>query len=77
MPPPPRLMKRMVDSGGLPLGEAVWQQERLLLPVKAPLVWRHSLTDEVVNAEPAKAGRCALRLREIFASFPVALLENV
>jgi hypothetical protein len=48
-----------------------------LLPVKAPLVWRQSLTDEVVNAEPAQAGRCALQLREVFASFPVALLENV
>jgi (1->4)-alpha-D-glucan 1-alpha-D-glucosylmutase len=73
----PRLMQRVVVSGGLPLGEAVWQHERLLLPVKAPLVWRQSLTDEVVNAEPAQAGRCALQLREVFASFPVSLLENV
>lgn len=73
----PRLMIRLVGSGSWPLGDRVWQQERLSLPAAAPVTWRNILTGESLRALPTKAGRSSLLLREIFASFPVALLENV
>jgi (1->4)-alpha-D-glucan 1-alpha-D-glucosylmutase len=72
----PRLMMRLVAPCALPLGAAVWQQERLGLPDSAPVNWRNILTGEGVRALPARAGRSALLLREIFASFPVALLDG-
>ena len=72
----PRLMRRLVGSSSLPLGDRVWQQERLGLPAGAPVTWRNILTGEGSRALPTKAGRSALLLREIFASFPVALLGS-
>ena len=72
----PRLLMRIVTSGCLPLGAAVWQQERLALPAKAPTAWRNILTGETLTALQTKAGRKALVLREIFASVPVAFLHG-
>ena len=72
----PRLMMRLVDSGCLPLGAATWQQERLALPSNTPARWRNILTGEILTTTQAKAGRNALLLREILASFPVALLSS-
>jgi hypothetical protein len=54
----------------------VWQQERLGLPAGAPAKWHNTLTGEGLRTLPTKAGRSALFLREIFASFPVALLGS-
>jgi len=72
----PRLMRRLVGSSSLPLGDSVWQQERLGLPAGAPAKWHNTLTGEGLRTLPTKAGRSALLLREIFASFPVALLGS-
>jgi len=72
----PRLMMRLVGSGSWPLGDRVWQQERLDLPAGAPAKWRNILTGESLRALPTKAGRSALLLHEIFASFPVAPLGS-
>ncbi len=72
----PRLLTRFVAPGCLPLGAAGWEQERLPLPAKAPTLWRNILTGKNVTALPPKTGRKALRLSEIFASFPVALLAS-
>ena len=72
----PRLLMRIVTSGNLPLGTGVWQDERLVLPAKAPAGWRNILTGENVTALQARPGRKMLYLREIFASVPVALLDG-
>ena len=72
----PRLMMRLVESGCIPLGAATWQQERLALPSNTPARWRNILTGEILTTTQAKAGRNALLLREILASFPVALLSS-
>jgi len=71
----PRLTIGLVKPGSLPLGE-VWQDETITLPARAPLSWRNLLTDETVAATPAKGGRKTLLLADLFASFPVALLEG-
>jgi len=71
----PRLTMRIAKPGSLPLGEA-WQEERLTLPVRAPLSWRNLLTGETVTAAPAKGGRKFLLLRDLFSTFPAALLEG-
>ncbi|HEX2120928.1 MAG TPA: malto-oligosyltrehalose synthase [Thermoanaerobaculia bacterium] len=58
----PRLTTRLVKPPRLPLGE-VWGEHRLDLEGR----WRNVFTDEVVED---------LALRNVFASFPVALFEK-
>jgi (1->4)-alpha-D-glucan 1-alpha-D-glucosylmutase len=72
----PRLLTRIVTSGCLPLGAAVWEREKLALPARAPMAWRNVLTGETLTALPTKAGRKAVLLREMFRTFPVAFLES-
>jgi (1->4)-alpha-D-glucan 1-alpha-D-glucosylmutase len=71
----PRLMTRLVpEAGGLPLGAAVWEDTRLLLPgVEPGRRLRNVFTGEdVVPGE--HEGLAAVAAAEVFATFPVALL---
>ncbi|MGE5647452.1 MAG: malto-oligosyltrehalose synthase [Acidobacteriota bacterium] len=54
------------------LAPKVFGDATLVLPAGAPAAWRNVLTGEEV---PAAAG--ALRLADLFANFPVALLERL
>jgi (1->4)-alpha-D-glucan 1-alpha-D-glucosylmutase len=71
----PRLLTRVQPGGdGLPLGPDVWQDTLLLLPgVGTNLCCRNIFTDEVLTTL-AHDGQAALRLAEVLANFPVALL---
>jgi (1->4)-alpha-D-glucan 1-alpha-D-glucosylmutase len=69
----PRLVTKLCPPGEAPLGESVWDDTAIVLPRKAPQSWRNILTGEAVSAErsPRAVG---LHLRDVFRSFPVALL---
>jgi len=59
----PRLTAALVKPPQLPLGE-VWGSHALPLEGQ----WRNIFTDEIVDS---------LQLRNVFASFPVAILERI
>ena len=67
----PRLVAGLVpDSDMPPLGERTWGDTRLQLPETTARCYRHPLTGQCV---PVTNGE--LRLADIFAQFPVAVLE--
>jgi (1->4)-alpha-D-glucan 1-alpha-D-glucosylmutase len=72
----PRLLLGVLESSALPLGASVWQEEGLPLPARAPMRWRNLLTGESLELL-GKGAKKELLLRDIFATFPVALLESV
>jgi (1->4)-alpha-D-glucan 1-alpha-D-glucosylmutase len=54
---------------------AWWSPDnRVVLPVEAPLEWRHAFTGEMFSAEPTQPA--TLKLAPLWAMFPVALLEG-
>jgi hypothetical protein len=61
------------DSTVAPVGPAAWGDTELLLPDAAPARWRDLLTDRVVAASP-RDDRRALRVSDVFAQVPLALL---
>jgi len=68
----PRLCARLPqDGGGLPLGE-IWGDTRVGLPPGAPLAYTELFTGRTVKAEAG--GPPALRVADVLAAFPVALL---
>jgi (1->4)-alpha-D-glucan 1-alpha-D-glucosylmutase len=71
----PRLVTRLAAGPeGLPLGAALWQDTRLVLPGLDPgLRWRNLFTGRDVSASEEQQ-QTALPLAEVFADFPVALL---
>jgi (1->4)-alpha-D-glucan 1-alpha-D-glucosylmutase len=66
----PRLAFGLAGPGRHPIGDEVWGEERILLPVGAPARYRDVLTDRIVHAE---AGQ--VRLGELLAVLPVAALS--
>lgn len=67
----PRMLSEMISTREFPLGD-VWEKGRLLLPDDSgAAVFRNIFTEERVEA----AGG-SLRLQDVFASFPVAVLES-
>jgi maltooligosyltrehalose synthase len=67
-------MTRLVPQGSLPLGAAVWNDTRLLLPGAEPgRRLRNLFTGEEVTAGE-QDGRASVMAAEVFANFPVALL---
>ena len=71
----PRLVTRLAGLEGLPLGETIWQDTQFLLPgVEPSLKWRNIFTGQEVAASPDEENGSRLRLSEVFADFPVALL---
>jgi (1->4)-alpha-D-glucan 1-alpha-D-glucosylmutase len=74
----PRLCCRLLENGnGTPLGAAVWPETRLLLPsAPEPGRYRNIFTGEIL-LPVQEEGRRSLALAEVFATFPVALLERI
>ncbi len=59
-----------------PLGPAIWQDTRVLLPAEeAGRQYRNLYTGEVLTV--AEKGEAALALAEVLGQFPVALLERL
>jgi (1->4)-alpha-D-glucan 1-alpha-D-glucosylmutase len=70
----PRLATRLVPPGEFPLGEGAWgTRSGLVLPDDYPERWRNVFTGETLSASRS-GGRRLLLLRNLFRSFPVALL---
>ena len=74
----PRLVAGLTHGEEVaPLGREVWGDARLVLSgSEPPGDYRNVLTDETVRSEPLPEGGQGLPLSQIFASFPVALLER-
>jgi len=60
----PRLTTQLVKPSRFPLGE-IWGEHALAVPGR----WRNAFTEEIVEGD-------LLPLRNVFASFPVAILEK-
>lgn len=73
----PRLLARLIpDPRTLPLGPQVWDDTWLMLPADSlHYRFRNLFTGEVVGTVN-RDGQAALAVGEVFASFPVALLER-
>jgi (1->4)-alpha-D-glucan 1-alpha-D-glucosylmutase len=73
----PRLMASLIaDALELPLGESVWRDTRLVLPVEASVSgWRNLFTGERLSAVEQN-GQRALAATQVFAHFPVAVLVS-
>ncbi|HEU4630570.1 MAG TPA: hypothetical protein VFS08_12545, partial [Gemmatimonadaceae bacterium] len=67
----PRLTYRL-SGGAVPVGEAVWGDTRLSLPDALPTRWQCQLSRRTVQADGD-----GLRLADVLADFPVALLRAV
>jgi (1->4)-alpha-D-glucan 1-alpha-D-glucosylmutase len=63
------------SSDGLPLGEACWHEDVIQLPfAQAGDRFHHLFTGETLTARE-REGKTGLRLSEVLAHFPVALLD--
>jgi (1->4)-alpha-D-glucan 1-alpha-D-glucosylmutase len=70
-----RLLASIAPAGVAPVGEASWSDTRILLPPALPRgAYRDVLTGRIVELDggPSAPG---LRLAEVFAHLPVAILE--
>ncbi len=73
----PRLVASLARGGDAPVGEAVWGADMLMLPsADEDARYRNVFTGEIVAARAAPEG-VALRLADLFAVFPTALLEQI
>jgi (1->4)-alpha-D-glucan 1-alpha-D-glucosylmutase len=75
----PRFLTQVILGGGsLPFGKAVWEDTLLLLPGgQAEDSYRNVFTGEIIAPWRGGDAPVGLALADIFASFPVALLECV
>jgi (1->4)-alpha-D-glucan 1-alpha-D-glucosylmutase len=71
----PRLLTGLCAAGEAPLGAKVWRETVIMLPQDAPESWRNVFTGETISASPSRGVR-SLHLRNVFLSFPVALLSG-
>ncbi|HZD41559.1 MAG TPA: malto-oligosyltrehalose synthase, partial [Terriglobales bacterium] len=69
----PRYVTRLCAPGQIPAGESCWGETALVLPKEAPERWRQVFTGEALTAVSAGT-RKLLALRQVFETFPVALL---
>jgi (1->4)-alpha-D-glucan 1-alpha-D-glucosylmutase len=72
----PRLVAGLGARSRPPLGSRVWGETALILPGNAPEHWYNTLTGETAVARRVAGGKRRLRLDELFARFPVALLAG-
>jgi (1->4)-alpha-D-glucan 1-alpha-D-glucosylmutase len=74
----PRFLTHVVrNPTGMPLGEEVWRDTRILLPDEISGETFHNVfTGERLTAREEN-GKKRLNLCEVFASFPVAMLERI
>ncbi len=74
----PRLLKGLVPDGSVPCGRSVWEDGAVLLPgVEEGRLYRNVFTGEVRSSIPLDGGKVGLALADLFACFPVALMEPV
>jgi (1->4)-alpha-D-glucan 1-alpha-D-glucosylmutase len=73
----PRFFTHLIkDINEMPLGRAIWTDTAIIIPDEIPGgIFRNILTDEIVD-ETVENGKRRLLLGDIFASFPLALLER-
>jgi maltooligosyltrehalose synthase len=71
----PRLLAGLCPAGEPPLGAKVWRETVIMLPQDVPESWRNVFTGETVNVLPSPGMR-SVPVRDVFLSFPVALLLN-
>ncbi|HBB31841.1 MAG TPA: malto-oligosyltrehalose synthase, partial [Cyanobacteria bacterium UBA8803] len=64
----PRFLTTLVEPGEYPLGEPVWADTQLELPLGSPDTWRNAITDGTIS------GNGRIQIGKILAQFPVALL---
>jgi (1->4)-alpha-D-glucan 1-alpha-D-glucosylmutase len=71
----PRLPATLLSgSNALPLGEPVWGDTTIDAPPAGPASYRHVLTGDTICARQID-GRRAFRAADVFATFPIAMLE--
>ena len=74
----PRFFTRLVsDAMDLPLGEDAWGDTRIVVPCEVPgSRYRNIFTGEIVSSI-TDDGVAVLKLAEVLANFPVAMLERI
>jgi (1->4)-alpha-D-glucan 1-alpha-D-glucosylmutase len=74
----PRFLTKLIpDPSVLPLGEAVWGNSVMVVPIAEPgAKYRNVFTDELLTARDYKDAT-ALHLSDVFSNFPVAMLERI
>ncbi|MDZ4185685.1 MAG: malto-oligosyltrehalose synthase, partial [Desulfuromonadales bacterium] len=74
----PRFCSRLIkDENGVLLGPEVWAETRIILPTETRVgSYRHIFSGEILTPTQ-EDGRRTLALAEIFATYPVALLERI
>jgi len=73
----PRFLTRLTQMDEMPLGEKIWGDSWLVIPDEISANrFRNILTDEMLGSAE-RDGKGALALDEVFANFPVAMLETV
>jgi len=74
----PRFLTRLVKNPDeLPLGHEVWGDSRVVIPGEIPAVkFKNIFTGEAM-ALVEQNGKAALALDQVFANFPVAMLEAI
>jgi len=74
----PRFFTKLIpDPAVLPLGEAVWGDSFIVVPIAEPGArYRNVFTGELLSAQDYKDAT-ALHLSEVFSDFPVAMLERI
>jgi (1->4)-alpha-D-glucan 1-alpha-D-glucosylmutase len=74
----PRFFTELIpEYKSLPLGETVWEGTFVIMPIAEPgAKYRNVFTDEIVIARDYKEAT-ALYLSDVFANFPVAVLERL
>ncbi|MFA5354147.1 MAG: malto-oligosyltrehalose synthase, partial [Thermodesulfovibrionales bacterium] len=72
----PRFFTRLIPQGGIPCGAGVWGEAVLMIPLEDGVAYRNILTGENIPIRGLNGAR-NLRLAEVFATSPVALLERI
>ncbi|UCB42774.1 MAG: malto-oligosyltrehalose synthase [Dehalococcoidales bacterium] len=67
----PRLFTKLVRAGMIPVGQEVWGEDLLLLPNSVPDQWLNVFTGEKLKVSNTQ---WSLRISDVLARFPVALL---
>ncbi len=73
----PRFFTKLIPQPtDLPFGEAVWEDSFIIVPIAEPEAhYRNIFTDEYIAAQDYKDAT-ALRLSEVLAHYPLAMLER-
>lgn len=66
----PRFLTTLLEPGEYPLGEQVWADTQLQLPLGSPSTWQNPITDETIY------GSGEIAIAQILQHFPVALLVS-